>query len=73
MLICELVIYSNRLQQRAVQLVRLFLFSSEPLTSTRSPSLSSLFVFFWDSGSDRFDADSVDIWLSAAIVFMPLT
>lgn len=44
---------------------------SEFVTSTRSPSLSSLLVFFWDSGSERFD--SVDIWLSTAIVFMPLT
>lgn len=73
MLVSKLVIDSNRLQQRSVQLVTLLLFSSEPLTSTRSPSFSSLLVFFWESGSDRFDADSVDIWLSAAIVFMPLT
>lgn len=46
---------------------------SERLTSTRSPSLSSRLAFFCDSGSERFDADSVEIWLSAAIVFMLLT
>lgn len=42
------------------------------LTSTRSPSLSSLFIFFCDSVSERFDTDSLDIRWNAALVLMPM-
>lgn len=43
------------------------------LTSTRSPSLSSL-LFFMDSVSETLDTDSLDVSIrfSAALVFMPV-